>query len=576
MPRKKVYTLPSSNVAELIVSTSGPWEVITPWATYDFRRWLYLARTQSCEADTKTKLVRIDRDEIVIAVREAIKRLKQTMTDHSVYHLCASGVASWFDFLDWIYDRGKKIISLEEIDVEVIERYIEWLRFRTADTETGRLSYSAAKSVYSRTKSVLIECVNVGEINRGIFPKNPFPNSNRSRKSFKPYSKDEMLRLLSALSIDLLQIRQGVFEGTESDKLAVYFFIMATRTGRNPTPLLEMTRDALQPHPLNPKTRSLLTLYKRRGNNISLQEFRKTISIEGPATVRSDVTSLFKDVIKLTEQYVSSVPEKVRNRLWLCRRETTNQHRGLIAPIDTGVLHRAAKRLIELHDLKADNIDPKTGQAAPLQLTTMRLRKTFATRMWQLTGGDLVKTAEALGNQPRITDAHYLEVTPEMERHHKFVGLCLDATLRGKENDQETKEQLASELRVTIKDVERILNGKNNTGVGRCTSPYFGDYAPKDGKNACTSFLYCFQCSNQVVMESDLYRLFSFYWLIIKERNFMERKSWKKIYGWVIREVDRVISPRFNKKAITEAREHALINPHPMWRDRAILGGAYE
>lgn len=576
MLRKKDYTLPSSNVVELIVSTSGPWEVITPWATYDFRRWLYLGRTQSCEADTKTKLVRINRDEIVIAVRQAIQRLKQTLTDETIYHLCASGVASWFDFLDYMYEQGKKIIRLDRINGEVIERYIEWLRFRPADTETGRLSYSAAKSLYSQTKSVLNECVNVGDLNREIFPKNPFPNSNRAAKSYKTYSKDEMLRLLGALSKDLLQIRQGAFEGTEIDKLAVYFFILAARTGRNPTPLLEMTRDALQPHPLNPKTRSLLTLYKRRGNNISLQDFRKTMAVEETSTVRSDVASLFKDIIQLTEQYVPLVPKKVRNRLWLCRREAANQYRNRLSPIDMGLLHHAAKRLVKRHDLKSDNVDPTTGQEAPLQLTTMRFRKTFATRMWQLTGGDLVKTAEALGNQPRITDAHYLEVTPDMERHHKFVGLCLDVTLRGKENDREAKEQLASELGVTIKDVERILNGKNNTGVGRCTSPYFGDYAPKDGKNACTRFLYCFQCSNQVIMESDLHRLFSFYWLIIKERNFMERKRWKQIYGWVIREVDIVISPRFNKKTLMEAREPALINPHPMWRDRAILGGAYE
>jgi len=334
-----------------------------------------------------------------------------------------------------------------------------------------------------------------------------------------------------------------------------------------------MTRDALQPHPLNPKTRSLLILYKRRGNNISLQEFRKTINVKGMASINSDVSSLFKDVLELTQQYIPLVPERYRNNLWLCRRDTTNHLRGLIAPLNSGMLFHASRRLIQRHNLGND--DSETRLPEGLNLATMFLRKTFSKRIWQLTNGDIIKTAAALGNQPPITDAYYLEVTPEMEHKHKFTGLCLEATLRGKENDQETKLRIASVLKVTVEEVERVLNGKNNTGVGRCTSPFHGAYAPKDGKNACTNFLYCFQCPNQVVMESDLYRLFSFYWLIIKERNLMDRKRWKKVYSWVIREIDRVISPKFKRNTVKEERVRAYNNPHPMWRDRALLGGAY-
>lgn len=74
-------------------------------------------------------------------------------------------------------------------------------------------------------------------------------------------------------------------------------------------------------------------------------------------------------------------------------------------------------------------------------------------------------------------------------------------------------------------------------------------------------------------MESDLHRLFSFYWLLIKERNLLIRSRWHKLYGWVIREIDQVIAIRFPAEVVKKAREDSFQNPHPMWRDRAMLGG---
>lgn len=379
-----------------------------------------------------------------------------------------------------------------------------------------------------------------------------------------------------ALYTDLQEIRRGDFKGTEGDKLAVYILLIAARTGRNPTPLLEMGRDALKPHPLNPKTHSLLVVYKRRGNNVSVQGFKKSIDVEGVATVRVDVASLFREVLEMTSAYVPLVPAGEQNRLWLHRKESYNPaYKGSVCPLNTDMLHHATQRLIRRRSLRADATDPRTGKALPLQVTIMRLRKTFATRMWQLTGGDLTKTAQLLGNKPQVTDTYYLEVTPEMEYQHKFAGHCLEAILRSTEHDGDTLHRIATDMKVTVEEVERVLNGKNNTGVGRCTSPYYGMFAPKDGTRACTKFLYCFQCPNQVIMQSDLHRLFSFYWLVIKERNLMDRKRWKRAYGWVIREMDGTISQHFDPTAVKEAREQARTSPHPMWRDRALLGGAY-
>ncbi len=584
MARRKDYALSPDKVVEFPVEPDIPWQMTFSnngrHLTFDFRRWLYPGRPWLSESTPQDKLVAIPREEIVVAMRNAIWRLKETLTKQTVAERCAKGVASWFSFLDSLYEQGESIVSLEQINTELIERYIQWLRSRPAETETGRLSYAGVSAVYTATKSVLVECANAGVLSYDIFPKHCFPNVNRTCKGFKAYSKDEMSRLLMALYADLQEIRRGDFRGIESDKLTVYLLLIAARTGRNPTPLLEMGRDALKPHPLNPKARSLLVVYKRRGNKVSVQGFKrsvgKSIDVEGVATARADVASLFREVLEMTSAYVPLVPAGQRNRLWLHRVESDNpKYKGSVCPLNTDTLHDAVQRLIQRRNLGADATDPGTGKALPLHVTIMRFRKTFAARMWQLTGGDLVKTALALGNKPQVTDTHYLEVTPVMEHQHKFAGHCLEAILRGTEHDGDTLNRIAADMKVTVEEVERVLNGKNNTGVGRCTSPYYGMFAPKDGTRACTKFLYCFQCPNQVIMQSDLYRLFSFYWLVIKERNLMDRKRWKRVYGWVIREVDGTIATRFDPTAVREAREQARISPHPMWRDRALLGGAH-
>jgi hypothetical protein len=74
-------------------------------------------------------------------------------------------------------------------------------------------------------------------------------------------------------------------------------------------------------------------------------------------------------------------------------------------------------------------------------------------------------------------------------------------------------------------------------------------------------------------LESDLYRLYSFYWLILVERASIGKKRWKRLYGWVVREIDNGIAPNFSEKVVAEAKALAKSNPHPMWRNRNILRG---
>ncbi|SAL81008.1 hypothetical protein AWB67_05738 [Caballeronia terrestris] len=529
----------------------------------DFNRW-------RCRAGTQ---IDAGRDELILSMAKGLRRLQPILADLSIRAIYWGGVSEWFDFLDSATGSHHPVHCIADIDRHALETFIRWLQRRPARTKSGRLSPATARSLYVGLKTVLMQCVATGELRRDCFARQPFPNAGRAYKSPPPYTKEEMQALLGALASDLRAIRTGSFVGTHADRMLVYFLLVAARTGRNPTSLCEMTRDAVRPHPLKPETHSLLTTYKRRGNSISTLSVRKPNMVEEISVLAADTSTLVSDVLDMTQDLVILAPPELRNCLWLYRRTHQWVRLGPVNAFSKKILYTSIGRFIKRHHLLGDDARAQSDGQVPLALSVMRLRKTFASRVWNLTGGDIAMTANLLGNRPHVTDTHYLAVTPEMVRNHHFLGKCLEVELRGTTKDASTVARLSKEMHVSVDEVERMLAGENNTGVGRCSSPLEGRYAPKDGHTACSAFLHCFRCPNQVVMESDLYRMYSFYWLLVKERNLIGRNQWQKVYGWVIKEIDRVIAPHFSASVMKQAKEKAYADPHPMWRDRSMLLG---
>ncbi len=565
MAKRKDYSINAApKRAEILTfPTQGVLLVRKGDSTYDFSRWLA----------HKTTLKSANREKLVHEMCAALNRIARFASSTTVMSIYRGGLPVWFEYIDHRFDMGGTHIgSKHDIERSVIEDFAAWLLYRkTKRTISGRHSYTGAKNIYTQVKAIWLELIATGEMNHACIPDNPFPNSNRAIISRTPYTKEEMRLLLGALASDLRCIRSKEFIGEQSDVLIVYLLLLAVRTGRNPSPIFELTRDALQPHPIKPETHALLTTYKRRGNNISVQSFKlKTNKIEDSVSVTASVVTLIGEVCEFNEHLTHRAPEKIQNSLWLFESGRIFE-KGKIICITPINVHEIIKRFVARHKLVSDGVKDKLNSPHPFQLTITRLRKTFATKIWELTGGDLVRTATALGNQPKITDTHYLDVTPEMIRNHRFVGMCLELDLRGKTSDASTIAKLANEMSVSSKEAKRILLGDYNTGVGRCTSPMSGKFSPQNGTTPCTAFLHCFRCPNQVILASDLHRLFSFYWLLIKERNFIQRNQWHKVYSWVLREIDQVIAPKFPQDVVRHIREEARLNPHPMWKNRLIL-----
>lgn len=205
-------------------------------------------------------------------------------------------------------------------------------------------------------------------------------------------------------------------------------------------------------------------------------------------------------------------------------------------------------------DLRADD-------GSPLVLNLSRLRKTLENRLWRLSGGDPFAVARLMGHSVRVADHHYLLPTPEMERNHKFLGEALVATWSGRHTTD-------------VGDPSRTVIAEN-TPVGRCKDPWAGELAPKDGK-PCMDFLSCFRCASYVIVEeeADLYRLYSFYWFLVRERARVGASRWAKVYGWIVRLIDEQVTARFDGGRVKAAREKARVDPHPFWRDTNTLEAA--
>jgi hypothetical protein len=442
-------------------------------------------------------------------------------------------------------------LTLADLDEPLIRAYIDWLRYYPARTPSGFLSYTGQRSYYKPIKSLLNTLCQRRLLRPAaeIFPKNPYPNSNRRGKPHKAYSIAERDRLLQALWSDLRDWRAGVLKLTVGTALTIILLLMAARCGRNASALLGLTIHSLRDHPVKPD-RKLLVTYKRRGFTTHIQSFaRDSKEIEGIIPARADVARLFDLALEITVQFRQDAPQEMRDTLW-CYKSESPERRGVITVLNDGSLGGNATDLVRRHKLLADD-------GSQLSVTVSRLRKTFERCIWDLTDGNLFATAILGGHTPSVADAHYLEAPPEAERNFKWCGEAWVDKLRGVE-----------ESNTDDAGAKVIL-----TPVAHCSDSLYGKYAPKNGYDHCTNFLSCFRCPSQIVTGDDLWRLMSFYWLLIKERGVIPRKRWSRIYGFVIREVDRAILPNFDKELVGKARERARTDPHPMWRDRSMLYG---
>lgn len=477
-------------------------------------------------------------DEVVYAmqctienlIKESVKSKKLALS--TITNYCTSGISRFIPFCQLVSMGLQRDLTLNDINSDLMERYIAYLG-------ASGLGLTAQKSYYSSIKSVLISMAKSGMLNeqqRRIFPRNPFPNSNRSSSGQKPLSSLELKQVSRALAKELIRIRRETGPLNSYD-LSVCMLAICVRTGINPTPLLELPEDCLQPHPLQ-LNRKLLVSFKRRGNATHITSIRHSEDISLFSTVMMDVAAIIDIVRKRNSELRGRM---VSSRLWVTvsMRVTTGQEILLQYPHVVNSIKKFTSNNKLLND-----------DGKPLILNMSRLRKSYINRMWELSGQDPIATA-AMGNHSlTVSNNHYLEAPPEAEKNFSLLG------------EVRVKELLGGVSIIPAK----------NTPVAKCKDSLYGHRAPRNGQH-CTDFLACFRCKSFVVTEDDLYRLFSLYWLLVLERNTVGAKRWGKYYAHVIRIIDNDIAPKFNSGTISYVRGKAKTTPHPSWKSNELLEG---
>ncbi|MBV0934885.1 site-specific integrase [Marinobacterium weihaiense] len=429
-----------------------------------------------------------------------------------------------------------------------IERFVSWLKLKYPNGST-------AKNYYTSFKSLAIVLADYGFIENNIddlLPPNPFPNNARNTKDADPLTMGEMQRLLGALKSDLVAIHKGTFLGNGAEAMSVMLLITAARSGINTTPLLEMARDALKPHPFIPNLRLINTI-KRRGKGAQNKTIRQTNLLDEFNAIPLDGVAVFNKALEMSEPLVAMASEEIRSHVWLYR---SGQRGGenKIVTLTAGTLYVSTKSLCERHALQDD-------QGNRLHVSLSRLRKTMESRLWKLSGGDILEVSSIMGHSPAVADNHYLKINDEIKvEGATFVGEAFPDKLRG----------------VDI----------TPTPPGGCQDSLYGSRAPKDGITHCSEFIHCLGCPSYAIVGTveDLYRLFSYQQFLYAEVEYFltdEWGKWRERQFSYIRLIDEFTSKKFNVALVSQAKTEAERAPHPFWAKKIEfmekkLSGSYE
>ena len=441
-------------------------------------------------------------------------------------------------FLPYLTGNQGGIVPSRPSDMTATDvvRYIAWLRLKYPNGST-------AKNYYSAFKSVLVGLMDYGFIDQShdvLLPANPFPMNGATTRGETPLSQSEMERLAAALKLDLIAIHHGGFSGLDSEALVVLMLIVGMRSGINTTPLLEMKRDCLGPHPFMPNL-MLVRTFKRRGKGAQLTSLRQTHIHDLAASIPMDGVAVLKMVLGMTQNLVAEAPDGIKDRVWLYRSSQRGDLKGQTLCLNMGRVHENTKAIVHRHGLFADD-------GSVLRVTLGRLRKTMENRLWKLSDGDLLAVSAVMGHSPQVADNHYLHLDERTKAEGaKFIGEALPGKLRG--------------------------HDLVPTPTGSCKDSLQGALAPKDGSTHCAEFTHCLGCPSYAIVGTvkDLHRLISFQRFLMSEVGYYatdEWSEWRLHHQDLIARIDQIAYDNFIPEMVAQAKALAEKNPHSFWAIR--------
>ncbi|MEQ9223767.1 MAG: hypothetical protein RIE14_09570, partial [Salinisphaeraceae bacterium] len=149
-------------------------------------------------------------DVVVYAAQRTLERMAEatrksggkTLSPTTIGSYFAHGLSAFLPLCATMAAALGRDLRLDDIDRELIDHFIAHLR-----QSGGKLA--TQKTRYSKAKSVLVAMGRSGWIATDIFPRNPFPHSNRSKKGQTALTEPDRKAVLKALKTDMRAIVAG-------------------------------------------------------------------------------------------------------------------------------------------------------------------------------------------------------------------------------------------------------------------------------------------------------------------------------------------------------------------------------
>lgn len=450
-------------------------------------------------------------------------------------------------------------------------QYTAWLQKRAERLAVAR---DTIRNYYNAAKFLIRKMMDLGLIKgepSRFFPRGALTRGLIDRsETVVALSDAEQQRLADAIKHDLRESHHKRISLPFRDVQALRFLLVAHRQGLNTTPLLELDRTATLRPGLTPDTRRI-TVVKRRGKKHIIKSVSAATpnhAEDGDANANADFVLTKAEAVVLemamreTEDLAREAKPQYRNRVWLFRSSATNAkvEKGEVIPLAIGTLRSAVAALVERHSLLGDD-------GKPMKIGNRRLRKSFFARAMRITDGDIVKTANLMGNTPNVAAISYSSFTDaDKAAAAEFMNDGYVPLLK----DQDRK------LVIPIKPAAGTK--VDATAVSSCGDALNGQYAPGDGR-ACDRFVMCLFCDDFAVVGEveELWRLFSFQVFakaelaylneLLDDRGVVNERlaELRERYRLGIPHIDEFTRRQFPASVVAKARSRTVQSLHPFW-----------
>lgn len=474
-----------------------------------------------------------------------------------------------------------------------VQHFIGWLKIR-AQAESWRPS--STRTSYQAAKAVLVEMFAQGLIpgqQSRFFPRGAVSWRNGESRQTS-LSNAEQERLAKAVKADLVDIHHGRLTLTQGQVQGLRLLLVAHRQGLNPTPLIEMRRDALAPGFLPGTIRMRTAKHRNKKIRGSLgraaQQRKGTQPSEGQAKEQDEEDLVFdlsegavlQQAIASTRDLVQEAPTAFKQRIWLYRSEASSgaTNKDNVTCVNRDSLTASIEGIAQRHNLLGDD-------GKPLRVNLSRLRKSRFDRALRVTDGDLAITANLMGNTPRVAGTNY----PSMNDARKaeaagFMNDDYPALMRPGPAPRQ-----AAEIRpVQVHPLKATKGGAPTamptpTPVSGCQDTLHGEQAPHDGHNHCDRYVMCLFCSSFTVVGTveGLWRLFSFLAFARAELDYLDEtlgaertadellEDLRDRYRVAIPYIDDFTQRQFARTKVAKARAKTAAGLHPFWQHQMTM-----